>query len=998
MSVDSIFSSIDRILYNVNELFGHSSGHHIHLETSDDEYIISADDGSMVSMFELNGVLNMVDDESFNQIIENLHNSLSSNFENSGHSLQVVFYYDPEQADDEVWDHFQPSVVTSRNLNIDIEKILKDWSKNVSKYCATEKVWLVLWTRPHVLAASEKKKSRKNMGKNVASAPTSFNSQIVTKIMNDIRNHHHNFLSSVFDAFTHSGILIQPVNSHDMLANIRRSIDPHFTSKNWRPLLPGDPLPKKLPDLPEEKVDYSNILYPTIASQIWPRESEVISRKSIKIGDRVHSPFVMSLPPQSVRPFNSLFKSLVEKRIPWSMSILLMGEGMSLVSWKRMFTTILHFFTSNKMFNNALQDLKEFELQGGTIVGLKITCNTWVSAHIDEVEEKISKQVAEVGSAIQSWGSSDVQEVLGDPLLGFSASIPGLMPVSPAPAAAAPMEEATQLLPFARPALPWDSGSLPLRTPDGKILSFNPISSHQTSWVDIGVAPMGFGKSVWLNTFNLSFILQSGASRLPWLSIIDIGPSSSGLISLLKSTLPKEHSHLAEYHRLRMTSDYSINPFDLPLGFQEPTPKHLSFLVNFVSLLATPLGEPAPPEGVPGIARQTISLAYDELSSNKKPRIYNPQLAPNIQEILKNLGSHLDSKTSWWEVRDILFENGYEKEAVQASKYAVPLLADVAQQAKNANIRSMYTHHTAGGENITDFFWRACMEAINAYPILASATKFDIGSAKIVSLDLDEVAPRGGAAADRQSGIMYMLARHIVASHLFLMEEDVKFADAKYNDYQSKRIEEIRRDPKRICYDEVHRVTQNQSISNQLVSDIEISIREARKWLLTIGLYTQSLMDLPDVIVDELATNIFILGGGSHRNVEKISERLGLNESAKQGINNIHKPDKRGANFLGIFKTDRGNSTHILTNSLGPQILWAFSTTSEDMSVRNALYKKFDIKDVLEVLSKLYPGGIQKEVEKRKHKMEAKNFDSDSEDIINTLISELSQEIIDNRD
>ena len=81
---------------------------------------------------------------------------------------------------------------------------------------------------------------------------------------------------------------------------------------------------------------------------------------------------------------------------------------------------------------------------------------------------------------------------------------------------------------------------------------------------------MGGGKSVFLNALNFAFVTQAGLSRLPWVSIIDVGPSSSGLITLLQENLPENKKHLAAYHRLRMTEDFAINPFDTPLGCRYP--------------------------------------------------------------------------------------------------------------------------------------------------------------------------------------------------------------------------------------------------------------------------------------------------------------------------------------------------------------------------------------------------------------------------------------------
>ena len=55
---------------------------------------------------------------------------------------------------------------------------------------------------------------------------------------------------------------------------------------------------------------------------------------------------------------------------------------------------------------------------------------------------------------------------------------------------------------------------------------------------------MGGGEIRFLNAFNFAFVTQAGLSRLPWLSIVDVGPSSSGLITLLKRTCPKAKNTL----------------------------------------------------------------------------------------------------------------------------------------------------------------------------------------------------------------------------------------------------------------------------------------------------------------------------------------------------------------------------------------------------------------------------------------------------------------------
>ena len=103
--------------------------------------------------------------------------------------------------------------------------------------------------------------------------------------------------------------------------------------------------------------------------------------------------------------------------------------------------------------------------------------------------------------------------------------------------------------------------------------------------------------------------MSPGLTRLPRVSVIDIGPSSSGLISLLKESLPVEQQHQVAYHRLQMSDAYAINPFDTQLGARMPLPQERAFLVNLVTLLATPVGMDVPYDGVSDMAGMLVDEA-----------------------------------------------------------------------------------------------------------------------------------------------------------------------------------------------------------------------------------------------------------------------------------------------------------------------------------------------------------------------------------------------------
>src|SRR3546814_11081246 len=91
---------------------------------------------------------------------------------------------------------------------------------------------------------------------------------------------------------------------------------------------------------------------------------------------------------------------------------------------------------------------------------------------------------------------------------------------------------------------------------------------------------------------------------------------------------------------------------------------------------------------------------------------------------------------------------------------------------------------TANGEMVVDVFQRMISTALREYPILTLPTRFDIGQSRVVSLDLDEVAPRGGGPADKQTALMYMLARFVLAKDFYLNEAEIGRAACREKGWQ----------------------------------------------------------------------------------------------------------------------------------------------------------------------------------------------------------------------
>lgn len=862
--MDSLFHTLDDFRQNIRDWCGGAASSYCRLNTADEESILIADDASMVSRVRLSGSLRLIGAEEFETVCERLSLCLKTPLTNSGHAIQFVYQYDPLGSDRQLQRHFEPIRAAAKTLRLDLDDVLQDWKKAIAGYCAVEETWIAVWTRPFILPRStlqNEKKARKKRKAPQADAAA----QSMTIVIERMRNTHWAVVNDIRSTLDSLKYQAEIVDSHTALREIRALIAPAHTSSDWRPYIPGDPLPLRARDRGVPETDMTPLLYPSLKSQLWPTEAIVEEMKYVEIDNMIFAPFMLTLPPQQMKPFNALFRAMIGERMPWRVSFLLTGDGMRGQSLKSVASGILSFTSlNNRLYNKAYDALDAAQANGECAVLFQGAFCTWVDKHREQHPlQTLSQQAARLSAAVQSWGSSDTSDLIGDPLLGVTATLPAMLPASPSPAAVAPLSQAVRLLPLGRPTSPWTATDSPIRSPEGRYMPTGLFSSNMASWNEICFAGMGAGKSFFLNTLNFFFCIRPGQTRLPWLTIIDIGISSSGLINLLRSALPEDMKHLAVFARLRNTPDAAVNPFDLPLGCPTPLPNHLDYLINLTSLLCTPLDKTAPVDGVIGLLREAIDTAYRDLSPKESnPRKYNRHTEPEIQQTLESLQFVCDSQTTWWEVVEALFDAGEIAAAVRAQRQAVPLLTDIAVACNQPLLAEQYNHIiSSSGETIPQACSRYITDAIRSYPLLANPTKFDLGAAQIIALDLQEVTPRSGPAAERQAGIMYMMARFVGAAHFFNTVDDLLQIPEHYRDYHRERFEHLAADPKRLCYDEFHRAScanLDNPLTRQIISDLTTASRESRKQNLSIGLYSQVLNDFPRELVD-LATSIYVL-------------------------------------------------------------------------------------------------------------------------------------------
>ncbi len=995
---DSFFEGVDTFFAWLGTSLKQTTESYCDLETADSPTVLVNHDGSLLSIIKIEGITALAGQEEFERLVEGLNNAFQGAMGRPGHALQVFFSHDKQNIRKVIENIYTPAENTANRLELELTDLFKERVNYLSRYCAEEKLYFVLYTRPFNLPGDQLKVANKTKTKLIKDKklPPFKYTQTVHAALPEIRDTHDAYVRSVLNDLETLNIFASLLEVHDALHAIRMSADPDFTAEDWQAFLPGDRLyPRNVNNF---EGDASDLLWPPLAKQIIPRDGENLDLRTVRVGDKIYSSVYIDLFPKDIRPFVSLFSRILPSHVPWRISFLLESEGLNTIKLKGLLAAILSFSSAqNRLISDSVNLLKYLKINtDDTIVKLRVVATTWAR---EQDLPLLRRRNSELVKAIQGWGSTDVSEMCGDPFNGFVSSMLATTLNNTAVASVAPLSAVISMLPITRPASPWVKGALLFRTPDGKPWPFQPGSTQQTTWIDLIYARPGSGKSVLSNAQNLALCLSGGLVRLPRIAIIDIGPSSSGLISLLKESLPATKRHLVAYHRLRMTPDYSINPFDTQLGCRYPTANERSFLVNFLTLLTTPLGAAKPYDGMPDLAGMVVDELYKSMADEFNPAPYSSGVEEMVDIILEEIGFVKDSKSTWWEVTDALYSAGFVHEALLAQRYAMPLLADAASICRTASIEDLYEKVTAPtGESLINSFSRMISSAVREYSILSRVTSFDIGDARVVSLDLDEVAKSGGDAADRQTSVMYMLARYVLAKHYYLTEEGMGQVPETYREYHKNRIAEIREDPKRIVYDEFHRTSRSQAVRNQVITDM----REGRKWKVQISLLSQSVEDF-DAVMIEFATAIYIMDAGPSQAVDKTTQIFGLSDTAKMALRTrVHGPREGGATFLVQFATKNGVHIQLLTLTLGPIELWAFSTTAEDAAIRNQLYRHLGPSEARRLLANIFPNGSAgKEIEERLALFKAEAGlieDKARESVIDNLVADILEAYARNQD
>lgn len=982
-------SYFGRYIAPFQKAFRQSVSSFIQLETSDNETTLVASDGSLVSYVKIEGSRQIIGEEEYNQIVNGATIKIGARFDRQGHALQVYFVRDPGRIREDLENMIRPSRVSAENIGLDIQDVLDERVSHLERFLSHEECYFVLWTRPSILTKNEQARSMGEAKEKAQKWVNAASAQYPHAALEPLRTRHKSYVSAMMSGLDEMGIRCNLLEVHDALAAVRNNLFPDHVNEDWRACLPGDKIPARAPT---SKVDMSDVLWPSLPGQIAAADARVLSPSLVRIGNLLWAGADMTLGPSDETPFPILLHRLVEADIPFRISFLIEGGGIYATQFRTFIATILGpTNAANKQIKYSLEGLQTLA-RSEPVVRFRCSFATWAPV---EDKDIIQDRLSILLQAVESWGYCQVSEFSGDALDCVMSSAMGIHCAGSAPTAIAPMVEIMKLLPWQRPSSPFPSGAMIFRTPDGKMWPYQTGTNLTTTWFDLIFAQPGAGKSVLLNSTNLATCLGAGLSKLPFIAVIDIGPSSSGLISMIRESLPLNRQHEAAYYRLQMAHQYAINPFDTQLGCRYPLPDERSYLVELITLLCTPPGFDKPYDGMQQLAGLVVDEMYrwrDDKAANAEPRPYLPRLEPAVDEAIQKFNVHLPADPYWWDIVDKMYELQQYQIANVAQRHASPTLGDAITAARRPQIRTLLEETSIGfsAESVINAFERMITSSIREFPILASVTQFDIAGARVCSLDLMDVCPQGDESADRQTSIMYMLARHALVRNWWMGKEALPNIPEKYRPYHEMRLQEFSETPKRLCYDEFHRTSRSHSVRSQVIRDV----REGRKRGVQIVLTSQLLEDFSKDMVD-LATGVWVLGTAiSDQAVDNVADVFGLSKTARNIIRyKLTGPKSIGAPALFVLGTTEGRYEQYLYNTLGPIELWALSTSAEDVAIRNRLYEKIGAGRARLMLAAAYPGGSARSEIRRR--VLAKSEEGQARGaMISAIIEDIVQELV----
>ncbi|WP_432709657.1 hypothetical protein [Pedobacter sp.] len=1016
----TLLNKLEVILLNVLSSLKVSVTDYCDIETTDGNYNIVLNNGALMTIIAYDGTRSIISPETFDDFIVRLTKTLSVYLAKSGYQFGMVFRRDLTPCSD-LFKIAEIQKNTAATLKLDMDSLIDEAVDVYSNFVYDETNYIVLISHPSLLDESEValEAKRKGILYKQYPIPSFADGQNILLANSFLKSRHETYVEAVMTALGDDRFSAQAfkLELDEALRSIKKAVDSQNTSTEWVPQIPSKQNRRKiLARWKQNKYlnDASHHLWLPLPEQIMRTTISGVDRASagtyplgsVLTQNRIYCPLLIASPPQSDVTFNDLFINLnnastvlpngVERSLPYCFSFMLSGDGFAGVAVKKTLASILAVFSAeNANIKGALDALTQYRDDGGCLVGMSMSAMTWAENNaygIDEIQIRRSK----LWRTIEAWGGCQVSEKGGDPILGYTSNLHGLTHKHHAPKYIAPLYNALYLFPWGRQASPFTMGTIMHRSVDGKLMRQESFSPELNTWIKIYLGRPGTGKSVAMNNDVIEACLVAGLKRLPLIFMIDVGISSRGSIELLQDRLPPEERHQAVYKRLKNDARFAINPLDCAVGRMQPTPNETAQIVAFLSTLITPIESMGKPEkGLSNFLTQVVEFTFAskrEGSEKGKPNMYERYVDLELDGLLDELGINAYNR-SYYALEDQCHDLQAYRARDLCHRYAMPIISDmIAVVSSNHELKSRYDEaRVEGGESIIQLFRRGVTEAIAMYPVFSTYTKFNIDTARVVSLDLQDVI----GSNPKQSSLFFQIARIFAKKKLAFEEDDVALFPLRYQEYYRNYITEILEDKKIIAIDELHNAKKDLS----LFAELERDCRESRKWNMELKFASQMMEDF-GLVIPQLATQFVIADRGTDDSRAYLRNTISLRPIEEYYLSNFVSLNAGGLTYLSRTVSKKSAYVSLLTLTIGPQRLWSLTTDADDRLLRSTLYDMLgDRPAALKLLAIVYPFGARKVMNSRKEALrKSRNDAAIAPEDLDSMARIMAKELMDNKE
>ena len=399
--------------------------------------VLACRDGSLVSLFRLDGARSMMGARELDGFIELGARRLNSVFTGPGHALHAVFERAPDEAARLVAAAGGQTLRQCERLGLALGDVIAERGRRLAPLMAAESFVIAAWTRPAVLPPDQLKRDRKRLRRRLRQwLPDADSSQCPYLAPDGLPPRHEAFLDTLAALFAEAGIMAEVLGSDAACATLRRSLNgSDSTAPDWRPVTVANDAPARLTAPPED-----GAFPPPLGPQLLIRDPERTGG-GIRIGERLYGALDMALGPRRARPFSELMERLADAGLPCRFSVLIEGGGLAGLdaAMTNVAAAFLAFSSDDSLLvRNAMRDLTALGADAHAIVRLRLGLLTWVAP--EDGEDALRRRLSRLQQLAEGWGETVFTPLVGDPLESLAASVPGFCCGATAEPALAPLD------------------------------------------------------------------------------------------------------------------------------------------------------------------------------------------------------------------------------------------------------------------------------------------------------------------------------------------------------------------------------------------------------------------------------------------------------------------------------------------------------------------------------------------------------------------------------